>query len=296
MKNLKYLFFCLLLLLSAGFAFSNEEDYSVSSPLSLEVISAGAFSETELWAEMAFKHSLVQAIDAFFSVNTALGIPANSPDRILITIPAAAGALAVNLYSFPFLQRGIRTLTPNNKMTPYLEEYKSIISSLDELKKLRGESIQTLDSLVNRKPKPKAKTPQISTQNSASRLSPPPLDQNNTTKPKTRKRPPSINAQMNTAMAEIQHYDREIDKLYQKSINHIKTRPGLLYRSGRLLRKAGLVSVLIGGIAFSSFIIGDTIIILFDRDDQLLEISYHLKKDIFEIAGELNVEKGIELN
>ena len=299
MKNLKHLFFVFALILSAGSAPASEESYS---------------AKTALWAELAFKHALIESIDTLFEVNTALGIPTNSPARMRVVIPAAVGVLAVSFPGVFLLQKSVKILTPNNKMTPYLTEYKSIISSMDELKKSRSLALEKLNSLETEFTQPKTKAPPAPNQNNtqisaesktalpsqalneqagAEEKNPTAQNKNQTS---ARKTPSSFNTRFNEAMLEIKNHDLKIEELYQKSLNHIQTKPGLLYRTGRLLRGAGLGFVIIGGITLNSFVLGDSIIILFDREDQLLETRDALKKDIFKIAGRLNVSAGIELN
>ena len=91
--------------------------------------------EYALWAEMAFKHTLVSAIKAFEKTNTAVGINhLNENQKKLVVLPLSAGALAAVAFASNSAYNAINSKSPktvSQLANTYVNQYANTVSSLD---------------------------------------------------------------------------------------------------------------------------------------------------------------------
>ncbi len=93
--------------------------------------------EYTLWAEMAFKHTLVSAIKTFKEINTAVGIHhLTENQKKAVAIPLSAGALAVVALSSNAAYNAINAASPKtvSQLTnAYVGQYAKTVSSLNTI-------------------------------------------------------------------------------------------------------------------------------------------------------------------
>lgn len=94
-------------------------------------------SEYTLWAEMAFKHSVVETIKTLQSTNSALGIDQlDGIQKKLISLPLSVGALAAVFVSSHTAYNKMKPTTArtvSGQAQSYLGKYIDNVSSLDNI-------------------------------------------------------------------------------------------------------------------------------------------------------------------
>lgn len=279
--------------------------------------------EGKLWAELAFKHSTLLAIDALEKTNKALGL-SNIDDpnkRKILTIRTALGAGILVYASKKAGDLAIKAVTPNDEK---IKAYKNIVSKISNIKK---------EQVRLNKEKNKIKLLIEETRKKHQLLAKVHNKYNSTIKNKNleiKKHTRNVQSSLGKVIEKHLRKETEKQKAFREKVkekiikivkeseilkeatnineqlladanNRLKketakltqlfklNRPSLAYRIGRLARVAGLTAISLAGIGAYAFIATDVIYILIENDEQMQTIKQNFTEDVGQIAQYLDV-------
>ena len=328
--KIKYLF--ILGLFLNPFISAGEDSFEEINPASTEITLENLFStepqyepdpvefnlspqETEsLMEEMAFKTSVVSAINVLTTVNSAIGFDVEnpSPGRNRIAIPLAAGYWVLA----GFIRRGLMSLSQSAKLNfaEYKEQYKTLTRRISETKK----NIKRVEKELSAKNPAKVYAPattaaeeiaehsaEIAEHNAAAvensadaKETPkaPPPDSKQTRAERSAAKKAEKSKTARSALAQLKREKRAELKTLRETLNQLtdnlkefsKAKPKL-YRTRKLLKAQFFGAAVLGSAVIYPLIIGDALLITFKADEDLYTIQREFERDINGISKALNL-------
>ena len=240
-----------------------------------------------LWEEMAFKTSVVSAINTLMTVNSAIGFDVENPTpgRNKIAIPLAAGYLIFA----EAIRRGLLSLSHSSYLNfeEYNKNYKNLVSEINETKK-KIKAVKK-ESSARGPAKFYAETAEITPAEA------PPEDDTSAKQSRAEKKAEKIQTSRDTLAkikyekrAELKALRETLDQLQfnLKELNEVKPK---FYRTRKILKIHSYGAVILGSIAIYPLIVGDMLLLTFKVDEDLYALKRDFERDINAISKALRL-------